>query len=63
MKYRRIEISKNRFIDIYDDVFDYAETSKMAMFAKRSTFKLERVPSVDLPDYLKFATLKSEYNI
>ncbi len=63
MKYRRIEVSKDRFIDIYDDVFDYAETSKMAMFAKRSTFKLERVPSVDLPDYLKFATLKSEYNI
>lgn len=63
MKYKRINVSKDRFIDIYDDVFDFAEVSKMAMYVKRSTFKLERVPSVDLPDYLKFATLKSEYNI
>lgn len=63
MKYKRIDVSKNRFIDIYDDVFDFAEVSKMAMYVKRSAFKLERVPSVDLPDYLKFATLKSEYNI
>ena len=54
MKYKRINVSKDRFIDIYDDVFDFAEVSKMAMYVKRSTFKLERVPSVDLPDYLKF---------
>lgn len=63
MKYKRINVSKGRFIDVYDDVFDFAEVSKMAMYVKRSTFKLERVPSVDLPDYLKFATLKSEYNV
>jgi len=33
------------------------------MFAKRSSFNLERVPTSELPASLKFATLKSEYII
>ena len=63
MKYRRIDLDDGKFINIYDDMFDFSRMFQMLEIAKKSGYKIERTAPVTVPVTQQFKTLKSEYNI
>jgi hypothetical protein len=63
MKCRQIILEDGKFINIYDDMFDFSRMFQMLEIAKKSAYKIERSAPATVPVTQQFKTLKSEYSI
>jgi hypothetical protein len=60
--HRKIELD-HRSVDIFDNVFEFKDSSGIFDYVKKSRYKLDRTPSYAVVQSQHFVTLLSEYNI
>jgi hypothetical protein len=63
MNHRKIKVDETKFIDIYDDVFDFSQHCYLYEFVKNCAYRLNRTASSSVPQDKQFKTLLSEFNI
>lgn len=63
MIYKKIEVEQNKFIEIYDNVFNFSDHSYLYEFVKSCAYRLNRTASSSVPQDKQFKTLLSEFNI
>lgn len=63
MNHRRIDLEGGKYINIYDDMFDFSRMFQLLEAAKNSNYRIDRQAPATVPTTQQFKTLKSEYKI